>query len=50
MKYKEFKEIEGIEEIESNVDLLNEYYKEKDFEYIIEEYGCKTPNSIIRGF
>ena len=37
MKYKEFKEIKGIKEIESNVDFLNEYYKDKDFEYIETE-------------
>jgi hypothetical protein len=34
MKYKKFQEILGIKEIESNVDLLNTYYKDKDHEYI----------------
>ena len=34
MTYKEFKEIAGIEVIESIVDYLNTYYKDKDFEYI----------------
>lgn len=38
MKYKEFKEIEGIKEIESNVNFHHENYKDKDYEYIIEEY------------
>jgi hypothetical protein len=37
MKYKEFKVIKEINQIESNVDLLNTFYKDKDFEYIETE-------------
>lgn len=37
IKYEEFQEIAGINEIESNVNLLSTYYKDKDFEYIETE-------------
>ena len=51
MKYKEFKEIEGIKEIESIVDLLNEYYKEKDFEYIgTESMDVRHPIVLFEDF
>ena len=51
MKYEEFQEILGIKEIESNVELLNKYYKEKDFEYIIEEnMGVRHPIVLFEDF
>ena len=37
IKYKEFKKIEGIKDIESTVELLSTFYKDKDFEYIESE-------------
>ncbi len=51
MKYKEFKEIAGIKEIESNVDLLNAYYKDKDHEYIVAEIMfVKHPTVLFEDF
>ena len=51
MKYREFKEIDGIKEIESIVELLSAFYKDKDFEYIeAENMFVKHPIVLFEDF